>query len=358
MLAFLLVFIALAVASSIIIQGFYKRTDIYAAHPVVDDIVGGLLGLLQGFVVLTIMIIILNSHVPPEGAGQVTELSTAQDATPDRLEHCRRDPGQPRAAAGPRPVAPAAGRRGREVPLSRTQPGPDAAVAGPPFPRPILAQDTVAAARALLGARLVRIEHSSVRVAKIVEVEAYLGGDDLASHARRGRTPRNAAMFGPPGHAYVYLVYGMYECLNVVTEAVGRAAAVLVRAVEPVAGEELMREARIAWLDRWEERVSARQGSDEAMRAALAGRRRAVGALAGTRLASGPGLVCAALSIGRELDGADLCDPAASLSLRVAPAGEPAPEIASGPRVGVGYAPEPWRSMPLRFWSGSGGGSR
>jgi uncharacterized membrane protein required for colicin V production len=80
MLAFLLLFIALAVGASIVIQGFYTRTDIYAAHPVVDDIVGGLLGLLQGFVILTIVVIILNSHIPPQGAGEVSEIGSLQSA--------------------------------------------------------------------------------------------------------------------------------------------------------------------------------------------------------------------------------------------------------------------------------------
>jgi DNA-3-methyladenine glycosylase len=78
-----------------------------------------------------------------------------------------------------------------------------------------------------------------------VEVEAYIGEDDRASHARFGRTPRNGVMFGRPGVAYVYLVYGMYDCLNVVTEPSGRPAAVLIRAVEPVAGIAEMRAARI-----------------------------------------------------------------------------------------------------------------
>jgi DNA-3-methyladenine glycosylase len=175
-----------------------------------------------------------------------------------------------------------------------------------------------------------------------VEVEAYLGGD-LASHARTGQTPRNAAMFGPPGHAYVYLVYGMYECLNVVTEAEGQPAAVLIRAVEPLQGEDLMRQARLSWARRREEARAAREGRPPIH----AGR--GVASLPAGRLARGPGLVCVAMSIGRELDGVDLCAPTAALQLRLAPADDPAPPIVSGPRVGIGYAPEPWRSMPLRF---------
>ena len=102
---------------------------------------------------------------------------------------------------------------------------------------------------ALLGARLVRDDGPTRgrRVGRIVEVEAYIGEDDRASHARFGRTARNAVMFGPPGVAYVYLVYGMYDCLNVVTEPDGRPAAMLIRAVEPIEGADAMRAARLAW---------------------------------------------------------------------------------------------------------------
>lgn len=91
-------------------------------------------------------------------------------------------------------------------------------------------------ARALLGAHLVFDHADGPRVVRIVETEAYLGMRDPASHAYRGMTPRTAVMFGPPGHSYVYLVYGMYHCLNVVTERDGVAGAVLLRGAEPVAG--------------------------------------------------------------------------------------------------------------------------
>src|SRR5664280_2342401 len=97
-----------------------------------------------------------------------------------------------------------------------------------PFDRDILAAGTLDAAPLVLGARLIRGSGPGRRVGRIVEVEAYIGDDDLASHARVGRTQRNAVMFGPPGVAYVYLVYGMHNCLNIVTEASGRPAALLV----------------------------------------------------------------------------------------------------------------------------------
>jgi DNA-3-methyladenine glycosylase len=211
-----------------------------------------------------------------------------------------------------------------------------------PYSRELLAGDSQDVARALIGGRLVRDGVSGVRVGRIVEVEAYIGADDLASHARFGRTKRTAVMFGPPGYAYVYLVYGMYHCLNVVTEPEGRPAALLVRAVEPLEGVDLMRRAREGWVAT----RRARQGADRVARA-----RQRVAALPVAELASGPGLVCAAFSIERADDGVDLCDPASPLRLESPPDGEPRLPVASGPRVGVGYAPEPWRSRPWRFWA-------
>ena len=191
------------------------------------------------------------------------------------------------------------------------------------YPRELLAGDGLAAANALLGARLVRNDASGVRVGRIVELEAYAGPDDQASHARFGRTSRNAVMFGPPGHAYVYLVYGMYDCLNIVIEPNGRAAALLVRSIEPLEGVDLMRHAR-------EERAAGRAlgradrrdaPAQDAARADTA--RQRVAGLPAARLASGPGLVCAAFSV----------------------------ERAAGPRIGIGYAPEPWLGMPWRVWA-------
>jgi len=173
------------------------------------------------------------------------------------------------------------------------------------------------------------------RVGRIVEVEAYAGDDDAASHARFGRTARNTVMFGPPGIAYVYLVYGMYECLNVVTEPDGRAAAVLIRAIEPVDGAEEMRTARIVHALRRHRSMDA---------AARAGRR--LSTLAVERLAAGPGLVAAAFGVTRASTGLDLLDPDGELRLEQ---GRPAARVVATTRVGIDFAPEPWRSRPWRF---------
>lgn len=157
-------------------------------------------------------------------------------------------------------------------------------------------------ARALLGKTLVCGERAGI----IVETEAYLGPDDLASHARFGRTERNAVMFGPGGVAYVYLIYGMYDMFNVVTGAAGSAQAVLVRALEPARG-----------LD------------------------------GGAAAARGPGKLTRALGISRHHNGTDLVR---SDALYLAPGSRVAPErVACGPRIGVDYAGE-WARAPLRFW--------
>jgi DNA-3-methyladenine glycosylase len=168
----------------------------------------------------------------------------------------------------------------------------------------------------------------SLRVGRIVEVEAYGGPLDRASHARAGRTARTAIMFGPPGRAYVYLVYGMYDCLNVVTGEDGAASAVLLRAVEPLAGLEAMAAAR--------SQASAR-------------RKRPGTAPTLDAIASGPGRLCAAFGVDRSFTGVDLCDPASGLRIERALPGDRPPEPAWTPRVGVAYAGEPWASLAWRL---------
>lgn len=165
------------------------------------------------------------------------------------------------------------------------------------LPRSFYDRDTVIVARDLLGKYLI---HGG-RVGRIVEVEAYVGPQDRASHSSRGRTARNAPMFGPPGFAYVYLIYGMYWCMNVVTEREGHASAVLLRAVEPVAG------------------ISGKT--------------------------SGPGLLCRSMGIDRRLNGHDLL----SGEFYIA-AGAPADyRIVKRPRIGVDYAGA-WARRHLRFY--------
>jgi len=182
-------------------------------------------------------------------------------------------------------------------------------------------------------------------VGRIVEVEAYVGTEDQASHARFGRTARNAVMFGPPGVAYVYLVYGMYDCLNVVTEPDGRPAAVLIRAVEPLEGQGAIRQARIDW---------ARRRAAAADREAAATVAR-IEPIPTDRLCRGPGLVAAGFSLTRQDTGMDLLDPASPVRIEAPAAGDRAPVVRATPRIGILYAAEPWRSLPWRLIDASSG---
>jgi DNA-3-methyladenine glycosylase len=171
-------------------------------------------------------------------------------------------------------------------------------------------------ARRLLGVLIVRDDEGGRRIARIVETEAYAGPEDRASHARAGQTARTAVMFGRPGLAYVYLVYGLHHCLNVVCAPEGQASAVLVRAVEPVAGVGRMRDRR-----------GPAAGPDH-------------------RLGAGPARACQALDVDRGLDSVDLLSDA-RLWL-AAPVSLPG-DIVTGPRVGVAYAGPEWAARPWRF---------
>ncbi len=170
------------------------------------------------------------------------------------------------------------------------------------LPRSFYDRDTILVARELLGKYLVHLSRGVKRVGRIVEVEAYLGPHDLAAHSAKGLTGRTRVMFGPPGRAYVYFIYGMYHCMNVVTEREGHASAVLLRAIEPVRNVE--------------------------------GR------------TSGPGLLCRAMHIDRRLNDHDLlsddfyiAEPPKARSF----------VIVKRPRIGVDYAGH-WAKRHLRFY--------
>ncbi len=170
------------------------------------------------------------------------------------------------------------------------------------LPRTFYDQDTISVARGLLGKQLVHIVDGVEYVGKIVETEAYLGEHDLAAHSSKGRTRRTEIMFGPPGYAYVYLIYGIYNCMNIVTERAGHASAVLLRAVEPVKN--------------------------------LEGR------------TQGPGLLGRALKIDRALNGHDLLSD--DFFIAEANAAEKI-SIVKRPRIGVDYAKH-WAKRHLRFY--------
>lgn len=170
------------------------------------------------------------------------------------------------------------------------------------LPRSFYDRDAESVARDLLGKHLVHVHDGIARIGKIVEVEAYLGEHDQAAHSCKGLTPRTQVMFGPPGYAYVYLIYGMYHCMNVVTEAEGKASAVLLRALEPVQNIELRTQ--------------------------------------------GPGLLSKAMGIDKSLNAHDLL----SESFYIAdPGTNEKIEIVKKPRIGVDYAGE-WAQKLLRFY--------
>ncbi len=207
--------------------------------------------------------------------------------------------------------------------------------------RAILAGPVPDVARALLGTRLVREDVTGRRVARIVEVEAYGGPEDRASHARFASTGRNRVMAGQPGIAYVYLVYGMYDCLNVVTGPPGAASAVLLRAAEPLDGVEAMRAGRLA-VARRRRRLADPVALDAA--AARLAREPAF------ELLRGPGRLAGAFGVDTTWTGRDLCDPTAALRLEPAALDDgPLGAVVATPRIGVRYAGPDWAGRPWRF---------
>jgi DNA-3-methyladenine glycosylase len=203
------------------------------------------------------------------------------------------------------------------------------------MPRDFFARPSVPVAPDLLGCVLEHQTEAGLVAVELTEVEAYAGASDPASHAYRGKTARNAVMFGPPGHAYVYFTYGMHFCVNLVCLGNGSASAVLLRAGRIIAGEELAR---------------ARRTHSQAV-------------VPFRDLARGPARLCQALDIDRSLDGADVCVPDSPLRISWPDAGTtarsaavlargddppkpPREKILSGPRVGISVAAE----VPWRFW--------
>ena len=185
-----------------------------------------------------------------------------------------------------------------------------------PLSKSFFSRDTVEVARDLIGKTLIRREGKIQISGMIVETEAYRGEEDLACHCRAGRTPRTEIMYGPAGRAYVYLIYGMYWLLNVVTEGVGKPGAVLIRAIEPLEGMETIAkrrkgQSRKSWTD-------------------------------------GPGKLSLALNIEGDLNGTNICS--VGEPLFITQGKDISPEtIQSGPRVGLETVPEPWRSIAWRF---------
>lgn len=170
------------------------------------------------------------------------------------------------------------------------------------LPRAFYNQDTTLVAQALLGHHLVHRIQGIERVGKIVEVEAYIGQHDLACHTAKGLTSRTVTMFGPPGHAYIYLIYGIYHCFNVVTEPEGIGSAVLIRALEPIQNI--------------------------------------------TGKTQGPGLLCRSMLIDKTLNGCDLLSDHLFITNSYY---EKPDKIIATPRIGVHYAKE-WVHKPLRFY--------
>ena len=181
-----------------------------------------------------------------------------------------------------------------------------------PLPRKFYNRPTLKVARDLIGTRLVRISDGKKLVGWITETEAYISQNDLACHAKAGITPRTQVMFGEPGHAYVYFTYGNHWMLNVVTEGEGFPAAVLIRAIQPIEGVDVM--------------LQRRSGRDT----------------------FGPGKLCQAMGITKSENGVDLTKKSGGLWIETG-VNVPNSRVTKGPRVGLNNTPEPWLSKPWRF---------
>ena len=184
------------------------------------------------------------------------------------------------------------------------------------LPRDFFARDTVLVARELLGKKLVRLQNGQRLGGPILETEAYHGEADLGCHARAGRTPRTQVMYGPPGHAYVYFTYGMHWMLNFVTQEEGFPAAVLIRAIMPQEGRDVM---------------AARRNPQPAH-----------------LWTDGPAKLCQALGINGCHHGLDLCSDSSEIFVEHG-MNMRDDQVEISPRVGLGSVPEPWRSIPWRF---------
>ncbi|HMN12735.1 MAG TPA: DNA-3-methyladenine glycosylase [Bellilinea sp.] len=184
------------------------------------------------------------------------------------------------------------------------------------LPRDWYARDVITVSKELLGQILVRRIDGRILRCKITETEAYDGDKDLACHARAGRTPRTAILYGEPGIAYIYFVYGIHWCLNVVCHPLDDPAASLIRAVQPLGDED--------WF------AQTRPGIPTAHRT------------------DGPAKLTAALKITGALNGTDFTDPGGELWIEQGKK-ESKADILASPRVGIDYVPEPWKSMPWRF---------
>jgi DNA-3-methyladenine glycosylase len=181
-----------------------------------------------------------------------------------------------------------------------------------PLSRDFFNRPTLIVARELIGARLVRILDGVKLAGLITETEAYIGEEDLGCHAKAGRTPRTQVMYGPPGHAYVYFTYGNHWMLNAVTERENFPAAVLIRAIQPIEGVEVM--------------FARRSGHDT----------------------FGPGKLTQAMGITKSENTVDLTEAGNGLWIE-AGVSVPDKSVTIGPRVGLYSVPEPWKSIPWRF---------